>query len=157
MPRLTRITAALCLAAASVIAAAPSAGAAPDRDYFVVNTQDPNQLATSPIVESGGAFSTCTSVTDLEGLGEQIGPKKVIFIGEKQVNCAGGVVVIHYNAEINIASGKRTSGNWFVVTEDSTLQGATAGFGTVRGDNTRCEPITPSEFCILDTFSGYVS
>lgn len=157
MTTLTRFAAALLVAAASVLVVAPSAGAASNQDYIVVNTQDPGAVPDSPILDSGGAFESCTTVTDLWGIGEQIGPKKVIFIGEKQVNCTGGVVVIHYNAELNFSSGKRTSGNWFVVTEDTTLPGVSEGDGTVRGDNTRCTPISPSEFCILDTFSGTVS
>ncbi len=129
----------------------PAATATPFEDYFVVNTQD---LPSSPIVEAGGAFTGCTSVTDLGVIGEQVGPQKVMFIGDKRVHCANGYVDIHYNATLNFSSGKRTSGHWFV--DASTVPGISDGFGTVRGDNTRCTPIAPSEFCILDTFAGDV-
>jgi hypothetical protein len=93
-------------------------------------------------------------VLDLGGIAEQIGPRKVIFIGDKLVQCDGGEVVIHYNAVLN-ASGKKTSGHWFVV--DSTLPGVTSGFGTVRGDSSACEIADGSDGCILDTFAGEVS
>ncbi len=95
-------------------------------------------------------------MTDLWGGGEQIGSRKVLFFGDKEVTCDGGVVVIHYVAEMNFQSGKRTSGYWYVISEDSTLAGATEGGGTVRGDNTSCTPAEPGGFCILDTFAGDV-
>ncbi|MGN6578198.1 MAG: hypothetical protein ACTHKG_21195 [Nocardioides sp.] len=152
-PFRTVTTTVATLALAGLVAAPlPSASAAPRGDYFVVNTQE----GSSPIVDAGGAFASCTSVTDLSAGGEQIGPRKVLYFGDKEVTCAGDVVVIHYVAEMNFESGKRTSGYWYVVTEESTLPGATEGGGTVRGDNTRCTPAAPGGFCILDTFAGDV-
>ena len=143
MTHLTRITTALLLISSLVFAVGASpANAAPGKDYFVVNTQDPASVVDSPIVEAGGVFSGCTTVTDLGGIAEQIGPSKVLFIGDKEVTCAGGSVVIHYNAVMNFKQGRKTSGHWFVV--ESTLPGVTDGFGTVRGDNAVCEPIAPS-------------
>lgn len=137
------------VAAALIGGAAPSS-AALHGDYFVVNTND----VTSPIIEAGGAFADCTAVTDLSASAEPIGPNRVLFIGDKLVECEGGEVVIHYNARINFSSGKKTFGHWFVV--DSTLPGVTEGSGTVRGDSSDCDP-GPEGFCILDVFAGEVS
>lgn len=122
------------------------------RRLLVVDTQF--RTAPSDIVEAGGAFADCTQVTDLVVGGEQIGPNKVLFFGDKLVQCAEGTVTIHYNATFNFAAGKKTSGHWFVV--DSTLPGVTSGFGTVRGDNSACEVADYSDGCILDTFAGTV-
>jgi hypothetical protein len=127
------------------------AQAAPARDYFIVNTgisETPG--GSSPIIESGGAFAGCTTVTDLSGGAEQITPRKVLFFGDKQVNCPGGTVTIHFVADINFQAGRKTSGYWFVV--ESTLPGVSEGGGTVRGDNTQCEP----QPCIQDVFRGTV-
>ena len=152
MIRFTR-TAVMLAAFAAVIATGISpASAAPKDDYFIVDTQFID--APSDIVEAGGAFSDCTQVLDLGGIGEQIGPRKVIFIGDKLVQCASGEVLIHYNATLNFESGKKTSGHWFVV--ESTVPGITDGFGTVRGDSSRCELVEGSEGCILDVFEGTV-
>jgi hypothetical protein len=137
-------------AVAAVIAGAQPATAAPHGDYFVVNTND----VTSPIIEAGGAFADCTTVTDLWGSAEQIGPNRLLFIGDKLVECDSGDVTIHFNATINFNAGKKTRGHWFVV--ESTLPGVTDGFGTVRGDNSHCDP-GPDGFCILDVFAGDVS
>jgi hypothetical protein len=135
---------------AAALAGALPASAAAQRDFFVVETQF--QTAPSPIVDAGGAFAGCTSVSELGGLGEQFTPNRVIFIGDKLIQCAGGDVVIHYNATINVSSSKKTYGHWFVV--ESTLPGITAGFGTVRGDSSRCQVAEGSGGCILDVFSG---
>jgi hypothetical protein len=137
-------------AVAAVIAGAPPATAAPHGDYFVVNTND----VTSPIIEAGGAFADCTTVTDLWGTAEQIGPNRLLFIGDKLVECDSGDVTIHFNATINFNAGRKTRGDWSVV--ESTLPGVTDGFGTVRGDNSHCDP-GPDGFCILDVFAGDVS
>lgn len=139
----------LGLVAASAVMSASPASAKSGDDFFVVNTQ----VGVSPIVESGGAFADCDAVEDVgEAIAEFVSPNKVIFIGDKRVLCDGGDVLIHFNATLNLASSKRTSGHWFVV--DSTLEGVTSGFGTVRGDNRRCTPAPGTDFCILDTFSG---
>jgi hypothetical protein len=137
-------------AVAAVIAGAQPATAAPHGDYFVVNTND----VTSPIIEAGGAFADCTTVTDLWGTAEQIGPNRLLFIGDKLVECDSGDVTIHFNATINFNAGRKTRGDWSVV--ESTLPGVTDGFGTVRGDNSHCDP-GPDGFCILDVFAGDVS
>jgi hypothetical protein len=156
MNHLSRVIAAGLITAAAALAAAPSpaTAAAVKGDYFVVETRSESPAST--ILDAGGSFDSCTSVTDLGGIAEQIGPRKWIFIGDKQVNCGADVVVIHYNAEQYGSSGKRTSGHWFIVTEESTLPGATEGFGTVRGDGTACTP-APDQFCIVDTFAGKTS
>ena len=137
-------------ATAAVLAVVTPASAAPASDYFVVETQFWD--AASPIVDAGGAFADCTSVTDLGGIGEQFSPNRIIFIGDKLVECEGGDVVIHYNATINGQAGKKTYGHWFV--DESTLPGVTAGFGTVRGDGSQCQVADGSGGCILDVFAG---
>ena len=149
-PPIRSVAAVVGLAAASAVLSPSPASAIPGDDYFVVNTQFG---ATSPIVESGGAFADCYAVEDVgEGTAEFFSPNRVMYIGDKRVLCDGGEVTIHYNATQNLASGKRTSGHWFVV--ESTLEGVTDGFGTVRGDNSRCTPAPGTDFCILDTFAG---
>ena len=149
MTRLVRPALATAFVVSMALYGAPPATAAPHGDYFIVNTND----VTSPIVEAGGAFADCTTVTDLFVAAEQIGPNRLLFIGDKLVECAEGDVTIHFNATFNFQGGKKTSGHWFVV--DSTLPGVTEGFGTVRGDGSRCEP-GPDGFCILDVFEGEV-
>jgi hypothetical protein len=149
MTRFVRPALATAFVVSVALYGAPPATAAPHGDYFIVNTND----VTSPIVEAGGAFADCTSVTDVEGGVEQIGPRKLLFFGDKLVECDGGDVLIHFNATFNFNAGKKTRGHWFVV--ESTLPGVTEGFGTVRGDNSDCEP-GPEGFCILDVFEGDV-
>jgi hypothetical protein len=149
MTRFVRPALATAFVVSVALYGAPPATAAPHGDYFIVNTND----VTSPIVEAGGAFADCTSTTELNGLAEQISPSKVLFIGDKLIECASGDVVIHYNATLNFNAGKKTRGHWFVV--ESTLPGVTEGFGTVRGDSSNCEP-GPEGFCILDVFEGDV-
>jgi hypothetical protein len=139
-------------AATALVGGAGSASAGPHGDFFVVDTQF--RTTPSDIVDAGGAFAGCTQVTDLSNGGEQIGPNKALFFGDKLVECAGGTVTIHYNATFNFHGGKKTSGHWFVV--DSTLPGVTSGFGTVRGDNSACQVADDSDGCILDTFAGTV-
>ena len=129
---------------------APPASAATGDDFFVVDTQF--KQAPSTIIDSGGAFAGCTTVTDLGGTAEQIGPNQLLFTGDKRVNCPGGKVTLHYEAELNAASGKRTRGTWTITS--STLEGATSGGGTVRGDSTDCTIEPGSEGCIIDTFAG---
>ena len=141
------------LAATALVGGASSASAGPHGDFFVVDTQF--RSGPNDIVEAGGAFADCTQVTDLAlPGGEQIGPNKVLFFGDKLVQCAAGTVTIHYNAALNFSSDKKTSGHWFVV--DSTVSGITSGFGTVRGDSSACVVSDDSEGCILDTFAGVV-
>jgi hypothetical protein len=148
----SRSATAVLLAATALVGGAASAWAGPQGDFFVVDTQF--RTGPSDIVEAGGAFADCTQVTDLSNGGEQIGPNKGLFFGDKLIQCADGTVTIHYNAAINFASGKKTSGHWFVV--DSTLPGVTSGFGTVRGDSSACQVADDSGGCILDTFAGTV-
>ena len=138
----------LAAAAATAAVAAPATAASPD--YFVVNTQFWGE--PSPIVEAGGSFADCTSVTDLFNGAEQIAARKLLFFGDKRVDCADGSVVIHYVAEFNFVAARRTSGHWYVV--ESTVPGIGEGYGTVRGDSTACELLAGSEGCIRDTFAG---
>ena len=152
MNDISRLTVAAVLAATAVVGGASSASAGPHGDFFVVDTQF--RAGPSDIVDAGGAFADCTQVTDLASGAEQTGPNKVLFFGDKLVQCADGTVTLHYNAALNFSSGKKTSGHWFVV--DSTVPGITDGFGTVRGDNSACVIADDSEGCILDTFAGAV-
>ena len=148
----SRLAVAAILAATALVGGASSASAGPHGDYFVVDTQF--RAGPSDIVEAGGAFADCTQVTDINAGGEQIGPNKGLFFGDKLVQCGDDTVTLHYNAAINFSSGKKTSGHWFVL--ESTVPGITEGFGTVRGDNSACVIADDSEGCILDTFAGVV-
>ena len=146
------IAVAAVLAATALVGGASSASARPHGDFFVVDTQF--REGPSDIVSAGGAFADCTSVTDVNAGGEQIGPKRVLFFGDKIVQCGDDTVTIHYNATINLSSSKKTSGHWFVA--ESTVPGITEGSGTVRGDNRACVVAVDSGGCILDTFAGAV-
>jgi hypothetical protein len=149
MTGLVRFNLVVLVGIAALVGAALPASASPQGDFFVVDTQFWD--APSPIIDAGGAFSGCSSVVDLGGIGEQISPRRLIFIGDKLVQCDDGDVTIHFNATLT-GSGKRTSGHWFVT--DSTLPGVTDGFGTVRGDNTACQVAAGSDGCIRDVFAG---
>ncbi len=151
MARLTRITTALLLAVATVVAGAPAANAQAGEDYFVVNTQF--RQAPSSIVDAGGAFTGCTSVNDLWGEAIPLSPQRFLFRGEKRLSCDGGKVTISYEA--TTATGLVTIGTWTIVS--STLAGATSGGGSVHGDSKTCTIDRNSGGCILDTFSGDVS
>lgn len=146
----------LLLALATVstsMVAAPAIGATPasSPDYFVVDTQF-IEGAANTIVDSGGSFEGCTTVTDVEGGGEQTGRNSSVFFGDKVVACPEGTVTIHYVAERNGRNTPRTSGYWYVV--ESTVPGISEGFGSVRGDAARCTPLPEAGGCILDTFAG---
>ena len=153
--RLAHLTpAAAVLAAAAAIAVPSGSWAAQDSaTSFVVNTQI--GLPTSPIVAATGPLSTCTTATEHAG-GQAIptGPRSLLFVGTKTLDCANGTVTIAYQATINTASGRKTFGTWSVV--DSTLPGVEFGGGRVAGDNARCELLAGAEGCILDTFTGGV-
>jgi hypothetical protein len=152
MTTLTKIVAALSLAAASVVVvAAPPANALAGDDYFVVNTQFRN--APSYIVDAGGAFDGCTSVSDLWGEATQLSPQRLQFRGEKRLSCNGGKVTVYYEA--TSATGLVTTGTWSI--SASTLAGATSGGGSVHGDSKTCTIDRNSFGCILDTFAGDVS
>ena len=148
----SRLAVAVVLTGTALVGGASSASAGPHGDYFVVDTQF--RESPSDIVDAGGAFAECTSVTDVNGGGEQTGPNKVLFFGDKLVQCGEDSVTIHYNATINLKSSKKTSGHWFVV--ESTVPGITEGSGTVRGDNSACVVAEDSDGCILDIFAGRV-
>lgn len=136
----------------TVLVAGP-AGARPasSPDFFVVDTQF-IEGAANEIVDSGGSFEGCTTVSDLSGGGEQTGPNSVLFFGDKEVTCPTGTVVIHYVAELMGAGGHKTKGYWFVV--ESTVPSISEGFGSVRGDSAACTPSPEASGCILDTFAG---
>lgn len=145
-----------CLAALAVatvaapLAVGSPASAARSTDFFVVNT---NASTGSPIVDSGGVFAGCTTVDDLWGAGDQIGPNRHVFFGDKRVNCGATWIDLHYVAQLN-GSGKFTDGDWFVI--DSNVPGGLEGGGTLRGDSRHCTPAPGGSFCILDTFTGTV-
>ena len=145
------LTIAFLTVGATLVAAPADARPASSPDWFVADTQF-IEGAANPIVDSGGSFAGCTTVLDLWGGGEQTGRNSVVFFGDKEVTCPDGTVTIHYVAERNGWNTKRTSGYWYVV--DSTVPGITEGFGSVRGDASRCTPLPEAGGCILDTFAG---
>ena len=102
----------------------------PAKSSFTVMTS----FVSSPseIVAATGPWADCTDVTDLSNYANQVSPTKVQFSGEKQVGCASGDVVIHYDATMNFRSGQGlTFGSWSVVSsENPSIQG---GSGTVSG------------------------
>lgn len=151
MTRLTRLTAALTLAAAGVLSVAPSAGAAPNEDSFVLDTQ----FAPGPttVVSATGAFEGCWKANDLWGNGITLPSGETWFEGEKRLQCASGAKVTVYYIVQQIPTG--TTGTWEIT--DSTLEGATSGGGTLVGDTTACTKKKNAAGCILDTFSGDVS
>lgn len=153
MTTLTRLAAALTVAAATVVAGgAPAANALAGDDYFVVDTQFRN--SASSIIDAGGAFAGCTSVTDLRGEAVQLSPQRVLFRGEKRVSCGGGKrVTVYYEA--TTATGLVTIGTWTITS--STLAGATTGGGSLHGDSKTCTLDKNSFGCITDTFAGDVS
>ena len=119
---------------------------------FVVDTQFVD--GPSDVVAASGPLAACTQVLDSGGVATAVGPRKVQFSGEKTLLCDGGDVVIHYDAVINAEGGRRTFGDWYVVS--STLDGVEGGSGTVKGDNRTCTVDEGSGGCITDTFSGRV-
>ncbi|QIK65512.1 hypothetical protein G7072_03390 [Nocardioides sp. HDW12B] len=141
------------LASLSAALAAPPAGAAGARTTFVIDTQF--VPGPSAIVSATGPLSSCTSALDLEGDGVETGPRTVLFSGVKLLQCGSETVTVSYEASINLATGRRTSGTWQVV--DSTLAGVESGGGQVKGDAARCTIQAGSDGCILDTFRGSVS
>jgi hypothetical protein len=142
------------LATAAAIAVPSASWAAQDfATSFVVNTQF--RSGPSPIIAATGPLATCTTVTENEGAQAiPTGPRSLLFVGTKTLDCANGTVTIAYQATINTASGRKTFGTWSVV--DSTLPGIAFGGGRLTGDSTRCELLAGSDGCILDTFTGRV-
>jgi hypothetical protein len=142
----------LLAASALVTVPAQAQAATGTKASFGVSTQfspDP-----SPILTATGPFTACTTVTDLGGQAVDTGPNTVLFTGTKRLNCAGGTVVLSYEARFNTAAGRKTFGTWTIL--ESTLPGVDAGGGRLKGDAARCEILPGSEGCILDVFSGRV-
>jgi hypothetical protein len=137
--------------ASALTAPPPGARPAAAPDYFVVDTQF-IEGADNEIVDSGGSFAGCTTVFDLWGGGEQTGPNSQVFFGDKEVTCPDGTVTVHYVAERKGSGTRRTTGYWYVV--ESTVPGISEGFGSVRGDASRCTPLPEAGGCIIDTFAG---
>ena len=103
----------------------------------------------SEIIAATGLWAECTGVSDLTNAANQVSPTKVQFSGEKQVHCASGDVVIHYDATMNFRSGQGlTFGTWSVVSSENEF--LSGGAGTVSGDPRGCDE------CIVDTFTGRV-
>ena len=149
----TRILTTLIAAAPLALIAGPAQSAPPGtRASFVVNTQF--RQGPSPIVAATGPFTSCTSVIDRNGAGQQTGPRSILFTGEKQLLCGDFEVIVVYQATVNQASGRKTFGTWSVVS--STLPGVEFGGGRLTGDAARCELLAGSDGCILDTFTGQV-
>ena len=145
---------AAAVAAVAVVAVPGAAQAAQDSaTSFVVNTQF--RSGPSPILSATGPLATCTTATENEGSQAiPTGPRTVLFVGTKTLDCADGTVTIAYQATINNSSGRKTFGTWSVI--DSTLPGVEYGGGRLVGDAARCELLPGSEGCILDTFTGHV-
>lgn len=150
----TMIKASIALMAACAFVTVPgnAQAAKGTKASFTVNTQFSPDL--SPIVAATGPFTACTTVTDLGGDAVDTGPNTVLFTGQKRLNCAGGTVVLAYEARLNLAAGRKTVGTWTVL--ESTLSGVEAGGGRLKGDSARCEVLPGSDGCILDVFSGHV-
>lgn len=135
------------LSTTAVGASAAEAGALPPKTSFTVVTSFVTQ--PSQIIEADGPWADCTGVADLSNYANQVAPRTVRFSGEKQVLCASGDFVIHYDADLTFENRKgRTFGTWVVVS--STNPNIQGGSGTVQGDPTGCAD------CIVDTFTGRV-
>jgi hypothetical protein len=151
--RFAKLVVALLASAAAVVVPSGAHAAQSSATSFVVNTQF--QPGPSPIISATGALSGCTSAEELPGsLGIQTGPRTIMFVGTKLLDCAGGTVTIAYQATLNQAAGRKTFGTWSVI--DSTLPGFASGGGRLTGDAARCELLAGSDGCILDTFTGHV-
>jgi hypothetical protein len=144
----------IVLLAASALVTLPGSALAAKgtKASFTVSTQFSPE--PSPILAATGPFTACTTVTDLGGDAADIGPNKVLFTGEKRLNCDGGTVVLAYEARLNLAAGRKTFGTWTIL--ESTLAGVETGGGRLKGDAARCEILPGSEGCILDVFTGHV-
>jgi hypothetical protein len=128
-------------------AASADAAALPPKSSFTVVTSFVTQ--PSEIIAATGLWAECTGVSDLTNYANQVSPTKVQFSGEKQVHCASGDVVIHYDATTNFRSGQGlTFGTWSVVSSQNEF--LSGGAGTVSGDARGCDE------CIIDTFTGRV-
>ena len=153
MKLLTRLAAAGLLVAATLVTGAPAATAAPDEDFFVVDTQF--FPGPADVVDAGGAFEGCWKVHDLWGAATELPSGQLQFEGQKRVHCPlGAKVTVYYLVTFDEATGT-TSGTWEIT--DSTLTGATSGGGDLFGDGSACTPDKNSGGCILDRFSGDVS
>jgi len=137
----------LALAFAS---ATPASGAIGTPTTFVIDTQFVD--GPSDIVSATGGLASCTEVVDLNGTATQITRTKVQFSGDKELSCGRYEVVIHYDAQMNGEAGRRTFGDWYVVS--SSLPGVDGGSGTLKGDSRTCTLDEGSGGCITDTFTG---
>jgi hypothetical protein len=136
--------------ALGLVTATPASGAVGTSTSFVVDTQFVD--GPSDIVSATGDLASCTEVLDLGGTITQVTRVKVQFSGEKVLACGAHEVVVHYDAQFNGEAGRRTFGDWYVVS--STLPGVQGGSGTLKGDNRTCTLEEGSEGCITDTFTG---
>lgn len=145
------VAAAAAVALATLVASPAAQAAIPRQSSFTVVTSF--LVQPSEIVEADGLWTGCTGVTDLSGSENQVSPSKVMFSGEKQIHCAGGDVVIHYDAVMNFrgpdSRDRRTFGTWSVVWSEDGAP-VHGGAGRVEGATRGCED------CIIDTFSGRV-
>jgi hypothetical protein len=128
----------------------PASAALGTPTTFVVDTQFLD--APSDIVSATGSLASCTEVDDLSNVVTQVSRTKGQFSGEKALSCGAYEVVIHYDAQMAFPAGKRTFGDWYVVS--STLPGVVGGRGTVKGDSRTCTLAEGSEGCITDTWTG---
>ena len=136
--------------ALGVVSAAPASGAVGTPTTFVIDTQF--APAPSDIVSATGDLASCTQAVERNAVATQLTRNRVQFSGEKVLTCGSYEVVVHYDAELNAAAGRRTFGDWYVVS--STLPGVDGGSGTVKGDGRTCTPQEGSDGCITDTFTG---
>ena len=99
----------------------------------------------SEIVAATGLWADCTDVTDLTNAANQVSPTKVQFSGEKQVGCASGDVVIHYDATMNFRSGQGlTFGSWSVVSSENPSYPAVPARSPATRAGARTASSTPS-------------
>jgi hypothetical protein len=151
--RRSAITLAICFAALLLPAAAGvAAPSGPNSGTLVVNTVFDPAMA-SPVVEATGAFTGCTSVTDLDS-DIKFPPGTAVFSGTKQINCDDGTITVSYTATAEKMLGG-THGSWRVIGGTGDYAGSTGG-GRLTGDSSACDPMG-AEGCILDTFAGNLS
>lgn len=142
-------TAALLLLPTSSAAAAP---VGPNAVTMVVNTLfDPTM--DSVVVEATGGFSGCTTVTQLDQANKFV-PGTVVFSGLKQVNCAGGTIVLAYSATFD-KTLPGAHGDWRVVEGTGAYVGLSGG-GRLTGDDNTCDPMG-TDGCVLDTYTGVLT
>jgi hypothetical protein len=145
----------ICSAAGLILlptSAAAAGPAGPNAVTMVVKTIfDPAQ--DSVVLEATGAFSECTTVTQLAEANKFV-RGTAVFSGLKQINCSGGTIVLAYSATFD-KTLPGAHGSWHVVGGTGAYAGLNGG-GRLTGDDYACDP-TGSDACVLDTYTGTLS